>query len=484
MHKNKKMFFFILLPVVIILSTIIFLPKIFSTKAGTKLLLKNIENNINGKIEADSFSLSWLGPQTIKNLKYKDANLDIQIDSISSKMSLLSLKSFYKKNKLKFIADTKINDLNVHLHYPNLPKASIYDVYVSIYANPQQVNSISLSGKTKENSATGDIKADIDFIKDKIIAKISGNNIPTVVIDRFIFFYKNKYQNMLVQLLGPSFNIKINSVLEKRTGPIYIDIDSTYSKAKINLFYEKSRITLKDPAIITTDLPGINPIFLKNINYIKSIEPIKISISNQDFEIPISPFKWEKLKVKQATIDLNKILVSKTGLLKALINFTKISSSDLVSLWFTNANIQIDNKNIYTDRIDFLINDEIHLCLWGKIDLHDHHLRLNLGIPEDTLSSVFGIQNLPSDYVIKIPVKGTLENPKIDAKAASAKILALSTLQSGKGLGSIISGVITKMQKTEDIPPAKRPFPWEGNIKKNIKVQPNIDLEKLFDNFE
>jgi hypothetical protein len=482
--KRKKTFY-ITTTLVILLIIIFFLPRIFSTRPGTDFLLKRIERKTNSTIKIESFNLTWFGPQIIKKLNYKDQNLSLQVESIISNMSLFSFyKSLKSYKKLNFFANTDINNLNVQFHFPNLPQASFHNVNAFIKADMKGLNSININGQTTENNKTGKFNALINFQKNKIYTKIVGTNIPTIGIDQLFFYNNKKYQNLLVQFLGPSLNLEIDSILDNLTGPINIDLNSSYSQAKLNIFYEKDKITLQDTATIIFNLPGINPNFIKNINYIKSIDPIIVRISKEDFSFPIFPFKLEKLNIKYATLDLNRMIVSNTGAIRSITNFAKMPSSQVVSLWFTYVNLQIKNGILYTDRMDFLINDDVQLCLWGNVNLLNHNLKMYLGITQDTLLAVFGIQNLPSDYVIKIPVKGTIENPKIDASAATAKILALSTLQTGKGIGSIIGGVITRIQKDEDIPPPKRPFPWEGKIKRKRSRQPPIDLNNIFDLFK
>jgi hypothetical protein len=480
MKSKKKSYTIFVISIVILSSIFFFIPKIFSTKAGSKFILKKIEKKLDAKITVDFFNLNWLGPQTIKNLIYKDSNLDIKVDSIISKMNIFSFyKSFNTNKNFELKSTTNINDLNIHFHYPNLPEASIYNVFSSIQVD-NGINSIKINGKTIEDNKTGNIQVNLEINKDKVNAKILGTNIPTIAIDHLIFFNNKKYQNMLVQLLGSVFNIEITSFLDNKVGPIDINFNSPYSAAKINLIYQKDKIALKQQASITFNFPGIKPTFIKNINYIKSIKPISVKISEKDFLLPISPFILEKLNLMNAEIDLNKMIISNTGIIKTLTTFAKLSSSEFVSIWFTNLNLQINNKTLFTDRVDFLINDELHLCSWGKIDLFDHNIRLNLGIPSDTLFSIFGIQNLPSDYVIKIPITGTLENPKFDAKSATAKILALSALQSKKGLGSLIGGVLSRIKQDEKIPPPKKPFPWEGKVIKKSPLKHPIDLDRLF----
>lgn len=481
---TKKFYLIFIFLLIFLLTTIFFLPKIFSTKVGTKFLLKKIEKKILAKIDVNSFNLSWSGPQIIQKLSYSDENMDLQVKSIKSNISLISLyKTLKSKDELKFFANTDISDLDITLHYPTLPKASIYNVFASIKADENKISSIKVTGKTKEAQVSGDIEAKFDFIGSKIEAKIKGYNIPTIGIDRLLFHNKKKYQNILVQILGPSLNINVSSSLDNFNGPINIDLNSSYTKAKLNLFYAKNIISLKEDAKITIDLPGINPTILKKINYVKTISPTVITISSKDFSLPIRPFTLDKLRINQINLDLNKLQLSNTSFIKKITKFAKIQASDLVTVWFTNVNLRVENNNLFCDRVDFLIDNELHLCAFGKVDLFDHKIKFNVGIPSDTLANVFNIKNLPDDYVMKIPISGTIENPKIDAKAAGAKILALSTLQTAKGIGSIISSVLTKIKKDDDIPKARKPFPWEGKVLKKNVIQP-VDANKIDELFE
>jgi len=469
-----------------ILSTILiltfFLPIFLSSKPGKNFLISSLEKKLNAKIEIDSLNLNWFGPQLIKNINYKDQNIDLKADLIIFKIPLFSFHktlNFYKN--FKFIAKTHIDNLNINLHFPTYPKVNFYNVYAFIQTT-NDISSINIKGKTKENDTEGSFDTAIDIQNDKMKAQITGSNIPTIGFDRLLFYKYKKHQNLLVQLLGSSLNLKIIADLDKLMGPIDIDLSSANSKANLNLFYEKNKITLLDNANITLNLAGINPVFIKNINYLKSQKnhPIILKVDKDGFSLPINPFILKKLKVRQASLDLNRMFVSNTGIIKTVTSITKLKSSNVVDMWFTYINLQIDDGMLYTDRMDILINSYIHMCTWGKINLLDQSLKMYLGIAQNTLENVFGIKNLPNDYVIKIPIKGTLEKPKIDASSATAKILALSTLQSTTSVGSIISGVITQFKNDKDIPSPKTPFPWEGKIQKR-KASSSIRLDDIFD---
>ena len=484
LKNSKKPIYIILISILIALAIFIFfLPAVFSTKAGTIFLINKIEKKSNAKVEIESFHLTWFGPQKIKKLSYKDPNIDLDVDSITSNMSLLSFYKTIKNYKnLKLFANTQVDNLNVVIHYPNKPYANFNNVNASIKADLKGINSIEISGKTTENKISGSFRASIHFEGDEIQSTITAKNIPTIGLDQLLFSKSPKYQNLLSQILGSSLDLQIESTLDNLKGPINIDLKSTNANANLNLFYEKNKITLTKSATIVLNLSPINPQFANNITYLASQKnsPIITRISNDGFSYPISPFNTQNLKIGHMSVDLNKMIISNTGAIRTMTSLAKLRSSNSVSMWFTNVNIQIDNGMLYSDRMDFLIDETVHLCTWGKIDLNNKALKMNLGITADTLYSVFGIENLPDDYVIKIPIKGTFENPKIDASKATAKIIALSALQQSSGIGSIIGGLVTKFQKDQNIPPAKRPFPWEGKVRK--KTPTNSD--NIFDFFK
>ncbi|NGX41488.1 MAG: hypothetical protein KR126chlam4_01329 [Candidatus Anoxychlamydiales bacterium] len=479
--KSKRPIYIIFISILIALVIFIFfLPAFFSTKAGTNYLISKIEKKSNAKVEIESFHLTWFGPQRIKDLSYKDPNIDMNVDSITSNMSLLSFyKSIKTYKKLKLFANTEVDNLNVVIHYPNKPQANFNNVNASIKADLKGINSIEIEGKTTENKISGNFTAFIEFEGKKIQSTINGKNIPTIGIDQLLFSKSPKYQNLLSEILGSSLDLHVESTLDSLKGPIDIDIKSTNANASLNLFYEKDKITLTKSATIVLSLSPINPKFANNITYLASQKnsPIIIRISKDGFLYPISPFKTQNLKIGHMSVDLNKMLISNTGAIRTMTTLAKLRASNVVSMWFTNVNIQIENGMLFSDRMDFLIDEAVHLCTWGKIDLNNRALKMNLGITADTLYSVFGIQNLPDDYVIKIPIKGTIDNPKIDASKATAKIIALSTLQQSSGIGSIIGGIITKFQKDQDIPPAKRPFPWEGKVRRRAPARVDTILD-------
>jgi hypothetical protein len=132
-----------------------------------------------------------------------------------------------------------------------------------------------------------------------------------------------------------------------------------------------------------------------------------------------------------------------------------------MNLWFTPLFFNLHEGLLETSRVDFLIDQKIHICTWGTIDYLNDQLDMFVGLPADTLQQSFGIQKLPDAYVMKIALTGTMKKPKLATHAAAAKIAALLAAQKSShnwlstGVFSLFGGIDTS------VPPPNRPFPWE-----------------------
>jgi hypothetical protein len=139
-------------------------------------------------------------------------------------------------------------------------------------------------------------------------------------------------------------------------------------------------------------------------------------------------------------------------------------SAQWVNVWFTSIDATYKNGVLQLGRLDALLANAIHLCAWGDIHLARDRLDLTLGLPADTLSESFGIQNLSPNYVLKIPVEGTLENPELTTGPATAKIATMAAAQlipKPGPLGTFFKVINAATSDNSDVPPPKRPFPWE-----------------------
>ncbi|NGX56220.1 MAG: hypothetical protein K1060chlam5_00457 [Candidatus Anoxychlamydiales bacterium] len=476
MKKNKLILYISFAIVTSIILLIASFPKILSTTSFKNYVIKKTEKKTNSKISIETINLSWFGPQAIKNIDYKDSNIIFDANTIISDMNLFS---FYKSltstsKKINLLTKTKISNLNIKISYPSYSPINLYNINAIITPKNSYTNIIitgSINNKTKES-----FNIKLDVTKNNNIKNLIVKNIPTIALDQFLFFNKQNLKGLLVQLLGPNLNANLKMNLKKNIGPIILDLNSTNVKTTINLYLDKNEFTLTDSIDINLDLQsGVRfkttsgkEIFFKSDQNKK----VTLKLSQNNFSCPY-PFDMKKLKIGNLFINPNIIYTLNTNSLEVITNIAKMPYSNIISIWCTPVNIKVNDGILYTDRMDFLINNVIHLCTWGNINLINKKMHMNLGVTADALRYSYNVKNLNDDYVLKIPVKGSLDNIKIDPSSAIAKILALKALQSQGGIGSFIQGLIT-IKKDDDIPRAKKPFPWSGKVNKKSNSNENI----------
>jgi hypothetical protein len=137
-------------------------------------------------------------------------------------------------------------------------------------------------------------------------------------------------------------------------------------------------------------------------------------------------------------------------------------NSKEIEIWCSPLEIQIRNGILYISRMDMLIDNSIHICTWGQIDLIKDKVKMTLGITAQALNYSFGVTNLPKNYVLQVPVRGSLTDIKIDTSKAAYKIAALKAVRIQDNIFSqIIDLLKQKYDDQSDVPAPRRPFPWE-----------------------
>ena len=131
------------------------------------------------------------------------------------------------------------------------------------------------------------------------------------------------------------------------------------------------------------------------------------------------------------------------------------------------------------ERADILLAETFDIALWGTINPIKNNVDMTLGLTADCLSKAFAITNIPPDYVLQIPMTGTLSDVKINTGKATAKVAALLAWQQAETAGALAGGstgalfghLIGKLGalplNDKNTPPAKRPFPWEKESSAN-----------------
>lgn len=451
-----------LIGLLIALALLAFLPQFFSSSFGKPFFERALDKKFNAKVAIGSLHLSWFGPQAFEKTEFSSLDLNGSIERASSNVPLWHLSEFGNGFTLKsgFFSFPRYGTLSIG---PVNAQVAGHDVQVEGKAS--QGGSFNINGKIYS-------KTDFD-----IAAKFHA--MPSSPLDQLL-----KAKGILSASLGPTFDLSMTALYNQGEGHLDADLSAPHLKAALRGQIAEDALLLKEPftaslnftkdlsqAIERRVLEAKNPIALRIETTGASIPlfPKDDASSGAPLGALLNPFFPERLEIGQATLDLGQLVC--TGLhplisLFALLNKAPIASStDLV--WFTPVEFAVNKGTLALGRIDVLIANSIHLCGWGDVQLSGGTLDMRLGIPADTLEQSLRIRSLSRNYVLQIPVHGTVQDPKLDTGSAAAKIGAfvagkqISKLSKKTGvLGGLFNQAPLSQEDTE-VPPAKRPFPWE-----------------------
>lgn len=423
---------FIIGLLIFLLLLVLFLPQIASTSLGKSFFIKSIELKTGARIEVESLTLSWLGPQKFHNVQWSR-------DQVSGNLEEFQIKAPFWSFSGPF------HLTNGSLVYKG---AEVKQIEGQIEGNDFDLRGITAQGHL---SLKGKIETKYNF---DILVDVK--NFPALALD---------------EIVGPTLDLKGSVKMSKSHGSIDLIIGAANLKTHLIGTLSERTFTLNAPLEAAIHLtPQLSALLLKDTNplFLTGVEaqnPITLRVEPKDFSFPL-PYSIDKLKVGKATLNLGKVKCQNGKSLAALIsllNVSRLSSVREMDVWFTPVTFQIDRGILQSGRMDLLLADSIHLCTWGNVNLIKDQLDMILGLPADTLRQSFGIKNLSENYVLKIDVRGSTKEPDIATGPAGAKIAAL--LAAGqipkKGVFGGIVDIITKPKEDEDIPPAQRPFPWE-----------------------
>jgi hypothetical protein len=243
-------------------------------------------------------------------------------------------------------------------------------------------------------------------------------------------------------------------------------------------------LTLKEPIYAqVTMTPALSKFLLSEVNplsitEIRSTSPITLEIQPQGFVAPILDFSLKKVNIPKGRLELGQISCKNEGNLNlalSLLKSVQLTQNHNLNLWFTPIDFSVRQGIVDVERTDILVAETFDIALWGQIYPLKDNVDMVLGLTADCLARAFNIKNLPDDYVLQVPMTGSLHDVKLNTGKATAKVAALLALQqadlagglAGGPAGALFGKFINKLGSLplndRSTPPAKRPFPWEKN---------------------
>ncbi|MGH2638470.1 MAG: hypothetical protein ACRDF4_04210, partial [Rhabdochlamydiaceae bacterium] len=211
----------------------------------------------------------------------------------------------------------------------------------------------------------------------------------------------------------------------------------------------------------------------------------------QGFSYPVVPSNLSQLQIGSGRLELGKLMCHNEGNVQTTLGLLKLGqyrAGDKLELWFAPLDFQIQNGILNCERTEILIAKDFQVCTWGSVNFPDNSIDGILGLTASCLNNAFGIKNLPENYVLQIPLRGTLIDAKIDKGKATTKIAALMLWQQKDAVGGLVKGPAGKflgqtMSKLgpfpggdQKAPPPKKPFPWQAR-----QDQPTTSKKKTSD---
>jgi hypothetical protein len=214
-------------------------------------------------------------------------------------------------------------------------------------------------------------------------------------------------------------------------------------------------------------LNSVNPL---DLSAITAEAPITLKIPAQGFSYPVHPSNPALINIPSGRLDLGKLYCHNEGNVNVTLGLLKLqqfSQNQNLELWFAPLDLHVVNGIMECERTEILLAQTYQVCVWGDLKFPSKKVDMVLGLTAGCLRAAFGIKDLPNDYVLQIPMKGPMNDVKINTGKATAKIAALLLWQQkdvalGKSsLGKLLNKVGPLPDSDTKAPPAKRPFPWE-----------------------
>ncbi len=272
-------------------------------------------------------------------------------------------------------------------------------------------------------------------------------------------------------LLGNQVDADATIKLQKMKGPVQLSLTSGNTHAEIRAQLEEEALTLTAPLqasiTVTPDigthvLADFNPLF---VNAVRSEQPITLRIEPQGFRLTRQA---SGLQIGRATLDPGKLWVTNTGSIQQLFGLFKrsqLNEQKEVLVWSTPIHFSAQDGLLRYQRADMVIGTSLQVAFWGSANLTTNALRMTLAIPGYSLRKLLGLPDIPDDRYLLIPVRGTLDDAKIDYTAALPRIAALLARKegsTGKVLGALIETAAGSL--TTDVPPpTTQPYPWASD---------------------
>ncbi len=298
-------------------------------------------------------------------------------------------------------------------------------------------------------------------------------------------------------LLGSTFTANIQAKMTKMSGPIVASIKGARSELNLEGGISGGYLTLSKPLLaMMTVTPEISDVILDDFvpilnSAIRADQPIKLTISPQGFRLPLRDFSISNTSIDQATLDLGRIYFNRNGNLAEILSLLNISAGPEFSVWFTPLYFNLQEGVFNMARVDLLIADNYPVASWGSVNFPQDSVNMYVGLTGKALSNTFGGIMLPRNYMMAMPLRGPVSNPRLDTTKVAARMASMAAMVAGPQ--GLLLGALMELALNDKVPaPSTNPLPWETDSPQSENTTENSNnparsiqkgAKKLIDNF-
>lgn len=297
---------------------------------------------------------------------------------------------------------------------------------------------------------------------------LDAENFPTAILAA-AFPPEKQMESKLYALLGSSFNADIKANIQKMNGPVQASIKGSNFNVNLDGQVKNAVLTLTTPLIANLNLSkevgdAILNTFVPLLNSAnRADQPLKLTINPNGFQLPLKDFSLANTQIPSGSVELNRIYFTKEGKLAQILNLLNFRAGNEFSVWFTPLYFKLENGLFQLYRLDMLVADQYPIATWGNINFVEDYVNMQVGLTGKSIAMSLGPLPLPKSYMLNLPLRGPLSNPRLDMTRVAAKLSSLAAMVTGPQ--GIIVGALIDLASgamADPVPePTTKPLPWD-----------------------
>lgn len=443
---------------------------------------------LDQELKVDQGNIQFNIPQVNSQNLLKNSNIPIVLSSpIQGEMQLQNLT--FSQSEFENIEKLKLQMLPFTFAAKNQPEKEIQLNSLNLSFDHKKVN-IQMQGQDLGKPLFVDANILLhDFSTFEFMGKMNG--FPTELFCYFPTFDLSLCKK-IEALIGPKVDGQIDFYSHNFEGPISLNASGENGSLSFQGELKKGFLTLKTPLQgFLKVTPQLENLVLKEMlpfvrGVLQANEPIQYFFDPKGFSAPIKDFSLNRLTISQGMLDLHKITFSRASQMGKIANLLGIKANQF-EIWFTPLYFNMQQGKITLSRMDMLINNSYPLAIWGNIDLLKDSLNLSLGLSGTALSKAFGVK-LDKDYMLSIPLFGSVSNPQIETAKMTARISSLiAKLRGGEKetfLGNFLEAATGALTGDKVPKPTTVPFPWEKQLQEEQNNPPSAPLNEQIEKMD